>query len=225
MSLEQFKNSISGRDLEKQVDNEFKESTEYKSKAPEVLKPDVAFIEKTTLTSLIEQNRAMEMKSLANSEANENKHEGLTEDEKAKVREAHPDWPDEIIDAIGSMKEYEIYDKANLTVEYVNGRPCLVRSDIDMDQKDIKGRTNHERMEEGLAPLDKDGNPIHLHHIGQHMDSPLAELTVKEHCQDGNDTILHDKKKETEVHGEGSKWPQEKEAHWEARSQQNERGI
>lgn len=221
MSLEQLTNSTSGRDLEKQADNEFKESTEYKDKAPEVLRPDVVFIEKTTLTTLIEQNRTLEMKSLTNSEANENKHEGLTDDEKSKVREAHPDWPDEIIDAIGSWKEYEIYDKANLKVENVNGKPCLIRTDIDMDQKDIKGKTNQERMEDGLAPLDKNGKPIELHHIGQHADSPLAELTFEEHHCNGNDSILHDKTKETEVHGAGNNWNSEREVHWETRSQQN----
>lgn len=34
-------------------------------------------------------------------------------------------------------------------------------------------------MEKGLSPLDKDGQPYELHHIGQKMDAPLAELTKK----------------------------------------------
>ncbi|GHU30215.1 hypothetical protein FACS1894172_03000 [Spirochaetia bacterium] len=140
----------------------------------------------------------------------------LTEDEKAKVREAHPDWPPEIIDAIGSWKEYEIYDKAGLDYAEINGKPCLIRPDIDMNQKDEYGRTNKERMEQGLAPLDKNGNSIELHHIGQKPDSPLAELTQKEHRGRGNDTILHDKTKPTEI--DRGEFQKEKENHWETRA-------
>ena len=154
-------------------------------------------------------------------DANENTRDGLTEEEKLKVKEKHPDWPDEIIDAIGSWKEYEIYDKANLKVEYINGRPCLIRTDIDMEKTDVKGRTNRERMEQGLSPLDNNGRPIELHHIGQKADSPLAELTFEEHHSDGNFSILHDASKETEVHGEGNNWKEEREDHWKTRSAQN----
>ena len=53
----------------------------------------------------------------------------------------------------------------------------MVKNDIDLTKEDDFGRTNLERMKQGLAPLDKDGNPIELHHVGQKMDSPLAELT------------------------------------------------
>jgi len=191
----------------------------------EVVKPDIQYIENTSASTLLEQNRLSEQntpeKSDDKSDTDENKRGGLSEEEKAKVREKHPDWPDEIIDAIGSWKEYEIYDKANLRVEYINGRPCLVRTDIDMEQKDAKGRTNRERMELGLAPLDKNGKPIELHHIGQKSDSPLAELTFEEHHCNGNDTILHDKNKETDVHGEGNNWKDEREKHWENRSAQD----
>jgi hypothetical protein len=77
--------------------------------------------------------------------------QGLTEDEKAKIRETHPDWPDEIIDAIGLWKEYEIYDKAGLVYAEINGKPCLIHPDIDMNQKDEYGRTNKERMEQVCA--------------------------------------------------------------------------
>jgi hypothetical protein len=212
-------NNLSLRDI-----SEFNEYAEYDKHETDIIKPDIVFIEKTSLVALIEQNRSLEMKSLVNTdnrEASENSHAGLTEDEKSKVKEEHPDWTDEIIDAIGSWEEYEIYNKANLKLEYINGKPCLIRSDIDMEKTDIKGRTNRERMEDGLAPLDKNGKPIELHHIGQKKDSPLAELTFNEHHCGGNDIVLHDKKKESEVHGEGNTWGSEKERHWESRSQTN----
>jgi hypothetical protein len=100
----------------------------------------------------------------------------------------------------------------------------LIRDDIDWNQVDEKGRTNQQRVEDGKAPLNKNGEKIYLHHIGQHADSPLAELTFKEHRSDGNDTILHDKSIESEVHGDDSKWVAEREAYWKNRGNYNMEG-
>ncbi len=94
----------------------------------------------------------------------------------------------------------------------------MVRNDIDMNQKDEMGRTNKERMEQGLSPISKNGETIELHHIGQHSDSPLAELTTSEHRGQGNDSILHDKTKESEI--DRNKFNKEKETHWENRAKQ-----
>ena len=69
-------------------------------------------------------------------------------------------------------------------------------------------------MNKGQVPVDSNGVPLQLHHIGQHLDSPLAELTFEEHRCGGNDTILHDKGKPTETHGEGNTWNQERKEHW-----------
>ena len=106
----------------------------------------------------------------------------------------------------------------------IGSKKCLIRNDIDWNQVDEKGKTNSERIKQGLSPLDKEGKKIQLHHIGQQADSPLAELTFKEHRCDGNDTILHDKKKETEIHGEGNNWDTERENYWKARACYNEEG-
>lgn len=146
----------------------------------------------------------------------ENSQEGLTQEEKDIIKK-ETGWSDEIIDAIHSMDEYKIYKEAGLVEGEVNGKKCLMRTDIDWDQKDQFGYTNRERVAEGYAPLDKNGSPIQLHHIGQHADSPLAELTFKEHRTGGNDKILHDKTKETEVHGEGNNWDSERKEYWENR--------
>lgn len=142
---------------------------------------------------------------------------GLTEDEKNKIKEAHPDWPDSVIDAISSWKEYKIYDKAGLIYAKINGKDCLIRSNIDMNQKDEYGRTNKERMEQGLGPLDKNGNPLELHHIGQKTDGPLAELTKDEHRGRGKDGILHDKNKETEI--DRQEFGKERNEHWKKRAE------
>lgn len=89
------------------------------------------------------------------------------------------DYSDEVNEKISSVEELEVYQKANLKEENVDGRTCLVRDDIDMDYVDPKsGMTNQELMEKGRAPYDaKTGERIELHHIGQDYDSPLAELT------------------------------------------------
>jgi hypothetical protein len=116
-----------------------------------------------------------------------------------------------------SEEELQIYKEANLKEATINNREALIRSDIDYGAKDQFGRTNLERMEEGLAPL-VDGQPIELHHIGQEMDSPLAELTRTEHRGEGNYSVLHDAAKESEINR--TLFNLEKEAHWKARAEQ-----
>jgi hypothetical protein len=183
------------------------------------LREQLDMIKSTPIESLREQNNRLIREFKEKESGLIEKETGLTEDEKVKIREAHPDWPDEIINAIGSWEEYQIYDKAGLQYAEINGKPCLIRSDIDMNQKDEFGRTNRERMEQGLAPLGKDGKPIELHHIGQKPDSPLAELTQEEHRGRGNYTILHDKAKPTEI--DRGEFQKEKEGHWETRAGQS----
>ena len=164
-----------------------------------------------------------------------NESQTLTEEEKNQIK-AETGWSEEIIDNIQNMKQYEILKNANLVEVEINGRKCLVRTDIDLDKEwntgkfDANGNpiyeTNRERMEDGKPPLDKNGKPIELHHLGQKADSPLVELTVEEHrtgeYEDGkkNQSLWHDNAKETEVHGEGKSWDQEREAHWETRAEQ-----
>lgn len=149
-------------------------------------------------------------------EVNEDEQKSeLTEAQKAQIKE-ETGWSDEIIDAISSMEEYEVYKKAGLVEAEINGRPCLINPNIDMEQKDAFGRTNKERMEQGLAPLDENGKPIELHHIGQHADSPLAELTQEQHRID-NYSILHDAKKESEI--DRAAFDEERQDHWKARAE------
>ena len=143
-----------------------------------------------------------------------NEKDGLSDAEKAKIKE-ETGWSDEITDAIGSMEEYQIYKDAGLEEAEINGKKCLIRNDIDWEQKDQMGRTNKERIEQGHPPINKDGNVIELHHIGQHNDSPLAELTVNEHRGKGNDTILHDKSKTSEIDRQA--FTKERCDHWENR--------
>lgn len=139
----------------------------------------------------------------------------LSQEEKDKIK-AETDWSDEIVNAISSMEEYEIYKNAGLIEAEINGKKCLIKADLDMNQVDDAGRTNKERMEMGLAPIDKSGETIELHHIGQKSDGPLAELTTSEHRSKGNDTVLHDKSKESEI--DRVAFTKERNAHWEERA-------
>ncbi|EPS1327112.1 HNH/ENDO VII family nuclease [Listeria monocytogenes] len=50
-----------------------------------------------------------------------------------------------------------------------------------MNKVDVKGRTNLQRMEKGLAPLGADGNPINLHHMTQREISSIAEVEQSFH--------------------------------------------
>ncbi len=172
----------------------------------------------------VEGLKNIEIRSAARSEYpsmfEKNEARGLTDVEKYKIK-AETDWSDNVTDHIRSMEECKIYKDAGLQEVEIGGKKALIRGDIDWGQIDEKGRTNAQRIEKGLSPLDRDGNSIELHHIGQKADSPLAELTDKEHRYDGNDNVLHDKNKATEVHGEGNNWNKERQNYWQARAEYN----
>lgn len=189
--------------------------------------PDISYIERTSRSALMEQCSLKiseaDKSNNSDSEASETKAEGLTDEEKAKIKE-ETGWSDEIIDNIANMKQYEVLKNAGLKEVEINGRKCLIKENIDLDYADEDGVTNRERMARGLAPLDsKTGKPLELHHLGQKADSPLVELTEEEHrtgeYEDGkkNQSLWHDNTKETEVHGEGNNWDQERKAHWKER--------
>ena len=126
-------------------------------------------------------------------------------------------YPEEITKAIRTPEEAMIYKEADLTVGEIDGKPCLIRSDIDWEQKDLYGRPNRERIKQGLSPINREGEVIDLHHIGQHADSPLAELTPQEHRGPVNHSILHSQQ-DSEINR--SEFAKERNAHWTTRLQQ-----
>lgn len=141
--------------------------------------------------------------------------ECITNEQKSMIKK-ETNWSDKIVNNLNSIEEFKVYKKAGLNEAEIDGKECLIRSDINWEQKDVMGRTNIERSEQGLSPINKDGKVIELHHIGQHSDSPLAELTPEEHRGKGNDTILHNKTKESEIDRQA--FAIERNAHWQARS-------
>lgn len=138
--------------------------------------------------------------------------------DETRTRLEEKGWTSEILDSINSEAEATIYENSALEPGRINGKDVLLRTDIDYDMKDIFGRTNLERMNLGLAPLDNDQKPVELHHIGQKQDSPLAELSRDEHRGKGNDNVLHNKLKESEINRED--FNMERQDHWKARADQ-----
>lgn len=140
-------------------------------------------------------------------------------------------WSNNVLDFIGSKDEAIIYIRAGLKEDKVGGRTALVRSDIDWSDYSIRRNTwlknkladydrwaeynNADLIGEGFPPRDRNGDPYELHHIGQRQDSPFAELTWAEHMGDGNNTILHQMGKYSEIDREA--FDSEKSQYWQAR--------
>jgi len=193
--------------------------------------PDISYIERTSRAALLEQCtvKSTEINKTFDTsfEVDEMKSEGLTDEQKAIIQ-AETGWSNEIIENIQNMKQYEILKNAGLKEVEINGRMCLIKENVDLDFTDNDGISNRDRISRGLAPLDsKTGKPLELHHLGQKADSPLVELTEEEHrtgeYEDGkkNQSLWHDNSVETEVHGEGNNWDQERQAHWKARARRS----
>lgn len=138
-------------------------------------------------------------------------------------------WSDSIFRAIGSEEEARIYIEAGLVEKTVNRRQALTNPAIDgrayncrkewlkekfADYDRWKDWNNADLMGEGFPPRDENGDPYELHHIGQHQDSPYAELTYWQHMANGNNAILHPKR-ESEI--DRQQFDREKAAHWMAR--------
>lgn len=175
-------------------------------------------------SELVEEEKTAEMTSTEktdgtvnaeNTESNDS-DSGVSPEVRAEINEKSNYTP-EVNAYINSVEELEIYQKAGLEEVQINGRTCLIRSDIDMDQEvDEFGMTNADLIKEGYAPFDKNGHRIELHHIGQKDDAPLAELKFEEHRSSETYSILHDTSKESEINR--SEFNNEREAHWKSRS-------
>nr|WP_232257101.1 HNH/ENDO VII family nuclease [Helicobacter pylori] len=82
--------------------------------------------------------------------------------------------------------------------DVVDGKIVSKRNKIfDKNEKDGNNKSNLERMQEGNAPLCKDGMSMELHHLKQEDDGIIIELTRTEHKKYYKD--LHLSKKESEI--------------------------
>ena len=112
---------------------------------------------------------------------------GLTMNEAALIQKESK-LPLEFIKNFHSVDEYNALKGAGLKLTKVNGKMALTQ-DIDWNFADAEGRTNAQRVANGLSPLDSTGKSYELHHIGQKADSPLAILSSSQHKD--NYSVLH----------------------------------
>jgi len=67
-------------------------------------------------------------------------------------------------------------------VERDVSRKVYQRHDIDFGYHDPDtGKTNHQLMKEGRAPIGNDGKPIELHHVIQKESGPIVEVREVTH--------------------------------------------
>ena len=115
---------------------------------------------------------------------------GLTMNQAAAIQRESK-WPLDAIKSLHSTAEYEIYRKAELVPTQLSDGTWAFLRKINWKTVDSFGRTNVQRVAQGLAPVDPTGVPYELHHMGQKVNSPLAILTSAEHHSSGNFSILH----------------------------------
>ena len=96
-----------------------------------------------------------------------------------------------------------------------SGKVVVKRNFIfDSKAKDALGRTNIDRMKQGLAPIGKDGKPIELHHLKQQNNGKIVELLNTEHKK--HSKILHRYTDKSEINrNEFNKW---KKQYWKERA-------
>ena len=121
-------------------------------------------------------------------------------------------YPLDVIKEFHTMDEYQVFRDANLKPTMVGDKSALVKTDIDLTRLDAKGRTNLERMKQGLAPQDSNGVSYELHHVGQKKDGTLAILSQSEH----DSPAIHGFLERTEAHAAGTNWDAERQAFWKA---------
>lgn len=145
-------------------------------------------------------------------------------------------WSNNVVTFIRNEAECKIYKDAGLIEGEVGGNTALMNPTIGWEQmnpvmrytaeefntlffrqlpidfESIKGlaETNRERALQGYAPLDNEGHAIELHHVGQKVNSPLAELTSSQHDLPG----LHDNTIKSEVHTAQNDWSSQKKQYW-----------
>ena len=98
--------------------------------------------------------------------------------------------PLDFIKNFHSIDEYNIYKNSGLQINRVNGKYAYTQKiDWDFIGNIEDGKTNAQRVNEGLSPLDITGKPYEVHHVGQEADSPFAILTHSQHHD--NYGVLH----------------------------------
>ena len=139
------------------------------------------------------------------------KQTNFTMNQYAKIQQ-ETGYPLDVIKEFHNMEEYKVFKDANLKSTMVGNKSALIKSDIDLTRIDSKGRTNLQRMQQGLAPQDSNGISYELHHVGQKKDGTLAILSQAEH----DSPAIHGFLERTEAHLAGNNWDAQRQAFWKA---------
>ena len=141
----------------------------------------------------------------------EAKQTGFTMNQYAKIQQ-ETGYPLDVIKEFHNMEEYQVFKDAHLEPKMVGNKSALIKTDIDLNRVDAKGRTNLQRMKQGLAPQDSQGISYELHHVGQRKDGTLAILSRAEH----DNPAIHGFLERSEAHAAGTNWDAERKAFWQA---------
>ncbi len=123
-------------------------------------------------------------------------------------------WSLDAIKSIHSIEEYNIYRDASLTPTKLSNGEFVFLRQIDWTLIDADGRTNVQRVDANLAPIDATGKPFELHHIGQRADSPLAILSWDEHHSSENHSVLHYAEQGKDI--SNTVWNKQKQEIWKS---------
>ncbi len=123
----------------------------------------------------------------------QNQVAGLLEDRNRSIKDG-PAQPPKEADTTKKDKEREKAPANRWNKKEVNGRTVYQRDDlIDPEKLDDEGRSNLQRMRQGLAPIGSDGHPMELHHMLQQektringKSGPLAEVEKTFHSDNYN---------------------------------------
>ena len=151
--------------------------------------------------------------------------EALAED---GLQEVPPEGPEQaaLLDGDGnpvplSEEQEEIYSEDGVdldnpvVIEGSDGPITVYQNDgIDLDLKDASGRTNADRMKDGLAPIDSQGRPYNLHHHDQNPNGPLVEISESTHQSEHG--TLHTKGTSEVDHG--PEWDKLRQDYWKNRA-------
>jgi len=104
-------------------------------------------------------------------------------------------------------------------IERSHGKIVVKRDEtFDISFTDALGRTNKQRMEDGLAPIGNDNKSIELHHLKQKENGVILELTSDEH--NTNSKVLHRYETQSQINREDFiKW---KKKYWKDRAKEFE---
>jgi len=94
--------------------------------------------------------------------------------------------PQESIRRFSAPAQHTTFETTRITEVQFSNRTITQNNNLfNPNFVDTRGRTNVQRMQNGLAPIGHDGRSVNIHHINQTNNSPLMEISATSHRQAG----------------------------------------